>query len=889
MACHASLCFSLVLGTAAATNADNGKHKVAGGTTVASYRLPDCAHPVSYEMEFSPNPQQGSFSGKALIKIDVTKSCRRLLLNAKDLKIQKSSITGGAIKRLTSAVVYDNKQERAILEFAGEIPPGQYNLSLAFTGVLNDTLNGFYRSKYVDHSGKSHYLAVTQMEPTSARRMFPCFDEPDQKASFKITAVIDPSETAISNAPVEKEYVDSARRKKIVRFEPTPRMSTYLVALLIGEFKPNEATLVEGVPIRVWAVDHDPSLGNYARDTAAKILPYLNAYFRIPYPWKKLDLVAIPDFEAGAMENPGAITFREKLLIVDESGASLDTKQSLASVVAHEMAHMWFGDLVTMKWWDDLWLNEAFATWMSVKAVDNVRPEWKFLSQFGSERQWAMVTDSLHSSRAIHAGVKDPNEALQMFDEITYSKGASILRMLEVFLSESVFQDGIHNYLKKHEYGNASTNGLWQALSAASGQPVSKIMDCWTNQAGYPLVSLTESASPDKLEVKQEKFFLNGTQGKELWQVPLRFRSSGAPGVDKNKAESTKLLSERNGSLELKDGPELLTANAGGCGFYRVSYPPKILQSIATKVESDLTAGERVSLLSDQYALAVSGRIGVGEYLKILSAFRTDDDAVVWETLLSQLAKLDMFVEPAQKAQYQAFVRFLLSDIHKALGWEAGKDDSAMTRMIRGQVIGMLGTIGQDKQVISMARLHFLKYVHKPASVNPDLLDAITSIVAYNGNAKDFEAIRVLWKKAGNPEVEKRNLFALSGFREPILIKRCLDMSLASEVRSQDQPHLLRSLLHNHEARYLAWEFMTKNWARINKQYPQQMISGLGGAPDAFSTEDKYKEIKSFFATHKVYAGESDVARMLERLQINVRFAKQSSAALNAWLKTWKP
>ncbi|MBY0358838.1 MAG: M1 family metallopeptidase [Candidatus Obscuribacterales bacterium] len=853
--------------------------KVAGRAPVVSYRLPIYVRPVHYEMAFEPDVQKATFHGKSLVDLEITKPCRKITLNVKDLRITKASIAGGDIAGLPAVVTYERKQERAVLDLEDTIPAGRYKLNLTFEGNLNDKLVGFYRSKYSDHSGKTHYLAVTQMEPTDARRMFPCFDEPDLKATFKITATIDPGQKAISNSPVEKEYVDAAHKKRIVRFAETPKMSTYLVALLIGEFKANEPVVSDGVEIKVWSVERDPKLGNYGRNMAAKILPYLNSYFGIKYPWKKLDLIAIPDFEAGAMENPAAITFRETLLLADEEQISLDARQTLVSVIAHEMAHMWFGDLVTMKWWDDLWLNEAFATWMSVKAVAHVMPEWDFLSQFGSERQGAMRTDALHSSRSIHAPVTNPSDALQMFDEITYSKGASILRMLEMFIGEDTFQKGIHNYLKDHEYGNARTNELWKALSAVSGQPIEAMMDGWANQPGYPLVALS-AAGENKFNVSQERFLLDGTTSNESWRVPLRVRMAGDQ-------EIVKLLDQKQSQIDL-DGEKILTANSGGYGYYRVAYPEPVLRSIAPQVETKLNGAERLGLLSDQYALAVAGKIKVQDYLNLLSAFKKDSDVVVWETLLRQLSFLDRFVSKAERPQFEAFVRFLLADIHNKLGWEASADERPMLKIIRGQVIGTLGTVGQDKKIIAEARKKFAQYVKKANSVNPDLVDAITSIVAYNGSVADFETIKTLWKKAGNPEVEKRNLFALSVFREPALIERCLNMTLDKEVRTQDQPHLLRSLLHNEEAKFRAWEFMQKNWLTINKLYSTQMVAGLSAGPDTFISEEKYKEIKAFFATHKVEAGESDIARMLERLQINVRFAKGAALDLNKWLKDWK-
>lgn len=866
------------------------------GSAVSAYRLSDLVIPVKYELDFTPDAEQGKFTGVEDIELQVKKSTASIILNAHDLTISTANLIADGQKPVPLQVKLDKTLERVSLIAAKPIAAGNYHVHCNFTGVLNDQLAGFYRSTFKDKEGKTHYLSVTQMEPTDARRMFPGFDEPAFKAKFKIKARIPADQAAISNAPVAKETVDKASGKKIVEFEETPPMSTYLVALLIGEFRATELIESDGTPIRVWSVLHDPALGNYARDNAGKILHYLNSYFGIPYPWKKLDFIAIPDFEAGAMENPGAITFREKYLLADEKTAALATKQTIVDISAHEMAHLWFGDLVTMKWWDDIWLNEAFATWMATRTVDHIHPEWNRMAEFFSDRLRALYTDSLHATRSIQSPVIKPDDAMQMFDEITYVKGSSVLRMLEYFLGEDKFQQGVSAYLKQHSFNNATTDDLWSALGKSSGQAVKQIMDTWCKQQGYPLVSV-QSASGGQLKLSQLRFFLDGLSGgghampgKELWQIPLGVRDLSAKlEPDANGRAEVKpdysLVKERSASLKAPSAAsEGLFANAGGWGFYRSEYAAALSGKISTKLSS-LNAAERLCFLSDHAALATASKIPVTQYLTVLKAYRGETDAAVWNCMVDCFQHLDRFVAPSERNDFAKFVRHVLKEEYERLGWDSKADESAPTRLVRAQIISTLGTLGADPDVIARARKIFAEYVKDPNSANPDLLDAITNVVAYNGGKSDFDTIKSLWKKAANPEIEHRNLFALAGFRDKSMLEQGLALTLSNEVRSQDAPKMLAGFFDTTDAKQAAWQFMKSHWPQIKRRYAAHMLPRLSEAPQSLVTQKEYLEVNSFFASNKVKGGESDVSRMLEKLQINVLFGQRSGKALNSWLK----
>lgn len=852
---------------------------------VSAARLPDVAHPKKYTLVFEPDLVHQTFKGQETIRLQVDKATNSVVLNATELKLDSATITGGDVKQPETAVgTLATAKEQLTLTFPVVLKPGMYNLNVKFTGILNDKLRGFYRSVYCDSKGQKIAIATTQMEPTDARRMFPCFDEPAYKASYQITAIVDKSQKAISNAPVLSEKPVQNGAKKAVSFAETPPMSTYLVALMIGNFESTPAKVVDGIPIRVWSVPGKTKMGTYALDVAARLMTYYNKYFGIKYPSQKLDLIAIPDFEAGAMENLGAITFRETALLVDDKTASTETKQHVAGIVAHEMAHMWFGDLVTMKWWDDLWLNEAFATWMASKAVDTLFPQWHEWDQFGLTRAAALSSDSLRSTRAIHFEVKDPNQANEMFDEITYSKGASVLRMLEKFVSEPVFQHGVHNYLTEHSYGNATTKQLWQAIGEVSNKPIPEIMHGWVYQPGYPLISAQYTDEGKKLVLEQGRFYLDPPKQppkyKNIWDVPIGLRDLDAT------TSSVKLLDKPEAKFDLDQAAASLIANAGGDGFYRVKYPAETLNAIRPQIQQKMSVPERLGLLSDQFALTIAGKIPITDYLDLTKSYKDEQDASVMSAMIGEFGNIRKILSPDLYSQFSVFIRDRLLPSKARLGWEAKKDEPDLVRMLRGDVLSTLGTSGQDEKTIAEARERFAQYLKSADSIDPNLVHAIIAIVAYNGDKKDYEEIKHLWKTAKTPEAEHRALNALAYFRRPELIKETLAMTLSNAVRTQDAPHLISIELNNDVGKEMAWDFTKTNWEKLKARFPMNMLPHLVGSASSFSTTDKEADLKAFFKTHPVPAGQRTVAKLLERVSINVNFRKNTESALKDWLST---
>ncbi|TKB94605.1 MAG: hypothetical protein E8D41_03380 [Nitrospira sp.] len=478
--------------------------------TLGPYRLPRHVVPIRYDLRLEPDLPGATFSGQETITLTIHQSTTAIVLNAIELDIVSAQIEGDSGSIVQAMIALDASLERCTFTFSRPLMPGTWKLALTFRGTLNDKLRGFYRSTYKDERGTTHSLAATQFEATDARRAFPCWDEPDFKAVFATTLVIDPMLTAVSNSSVVTETL--AAGKKVVRFADTIKMSTYLVAFIVGRIEPTEPVMIGQTPLRLWAVPGKKHLTKFGQDIAAASLSFFESYYGIPYPGDKLDLLAIPDFASGAMENLGAITYRETALLVDRQGATHSDLARVADVVAHENAHMWFGDLVTMTWWNGLWLNEAFATFMEMLAVDAWKPEWKRWDSFGVERAAAFVVDGLHSTRPIEYPVQAPKDADAMFDVLTYQKGASVLRMLEQHIGSTLFRDGVRDYLHAHAYGNADTSDLWVSLGKVAKQPVPELMDGWIFQPGFPLVTANVSAASE-LTITQQRFnYLNEAQ-----------------------------------------------------------------------------------------------------------------------------------------------------------------------------------------------------------------------------------------------------------------------------------------------------------------------------------------------------------------------------------------
>jgi puromycin-sensitive aminopeptidase len=840
------------------------------------YRLPTSVVPTRYDLRLEPDLESATFAGTVAITVTVKEPVTEMVLNAAELAISSVAAERADGAVVQGSVAMEPEAERVRLLFPSPVDPGEWRVRLAFTGVLNDRLHGFYRSTYKDDAGVSHTIAATQFESTDARRGFPCWDEPAFKAVFGISLVVPGALAAISNAAVVSESPAGAG-KKVVTFADTIRMSTYLVAFVVGELAATDPVLVGKTPLRVWCVPAKTSLASFAAAIGAFSLEFFERYYGLPYPGDKLDLLAIPDFAAGAMENLGAITFRETALLVDEATSSHAERERVADVVAHEVAHMWFGDLVTMAWWNGIWLNEAFATFMELLAVDAWKPEWKRWVTFGASRAAAMGVDGLEATRPIEFEVRAPRDCEAMFDLLTYEKGASVLRMLEQHLGADVFRDGVRLYLDRHRFANAETTDLWQALGDAARQPIPEVMDAWIFRPGYPLVTVEPEGQG--LRLSQRRFTYLAGAGEGQWRIPVRLRASVKKGI----VEKHLLLDGAGMTVALPAPADWVVVNAGGHGFYRVKYAPPLLKKLLGVLER-IEPIDRFNLVSDGFALAQSGAMSAPEYLDLTARFTTETDRNVWTVLAGSFAYVGRVIAPENRPGLAALVRHRVAPAFERLGWEPDPDESELDRQLRGELLRLLGTLGDDPATQERARGLYARHQDGGGAVDPNVLPALISIVAWTGGEAQYAAFLERFKHARTPQDEQRYLYALAGFRQPELLSRTLELALGQEVRSQDAPFLVRALLASVYGRGLAWEFVKQHWEAMARQYPGSAYRRMWeGVTTLISTEWE-RDVHAFVKAHGIELGGKTLAQYLEQLRVAVSFQEREREALATYL-----
>ena len=840
------------------------------------YRLPTTVVPTRYEIRLQPDLEAATFLGEETIAVTVQESVTEIVLNAAELRIQSVAIESGAGEVLQGSVALEEDAERARLMFPAPIAPGEWRVRLAFTGILNDRLHGFYRSTYKDAAGASHSIAATQFESTDARRGFPCWDEPAFKAVFGVTLVVPEGLAAVSNTAVASE-APASPGKKAVTFADTIRMSTYLLAFVVGELEATEPVMIGKTPLRVWCVPGKAPLARFGLACGAFSLEFFERYYGLPYPGDKLDLLAIPDFAAGAMENLGAVTFRETALLVDEAAASHTELERVADVVAHEVAHMWFGDLVTMAWWNGIWLNEAFATFMELLAVDAWKPEWKRWVTFGVSRAAAMGVDGLQHTRPIEFEVRAPRDCEAMFDLLTYEKGASVLRMLEQHLGPDLFRDGVRLYLDRHRFGNAETTDLWKALGEASRQPIPEVMDGWIFRPGYPLVTV----EPDgvALRLSQRRFTYLETAADGQWRIPIVLRAS----VKRGAVEKHLLLEEQELAVPLPAPADWVVVNAGGHGFYRVQYAPLLLKKLLGAL-GRLAPIDRFNLVSDCFALAQSGAMSAAEYLDLTARFAAETDRNVWTVLTGSFAWVNRVVTPEFRPGLEALVRHRVAPAVERLGWEPAPDESELERQLRGDLLRTLGTLGNDAAVQQRARELYTRHQRDDLTIDPNVLPALIAVVAWSGAEDDYARFLERFNNARTPQEEQRYLYALAGFRQPELLRQTLERTINGEVRSQDAPFLMRALLSNVYARGLAWDFVKEHWEAMARQYPASAYRRMWEGITALVSADWERDVRAFFSSRGIVLGGKTLEQYLEQLRVAVNFQEREGAGLAAYL-----
>ncbi len=874
------------------------------------YRLPRSAVPSHYELSIEPDLDGATFAGAESVTLDVLEPVDELVLNALDLSIDEAWLEGPGGARLDATATFEPGTERVRLALAGTAAPGAWTLRARFRGVLNDKLVGFYRSTFTDDAGVEHVIATTQMEATHARQAFPCWDEPALKATFAVTLVVPGHLTALSNgaAGAEETMADGRRR---VRFATTIPMSTYLVAFVVGPLgvtDPVVAGDAAGTPLRVAYPPGRGALSAFALESGAFALAFFGDYYDIAYPGGKLDLVAIPDFAFGAMENLGCVTFREVALLVDPARATQPDLQRVADVIHHEIAHMWFGDLVTMRWWNGIWLNEAFATFMEMKCTDAFRPQWQRWVDFGISRTAAFDVDALASTRPIEFEVISPQDAEGMFDVLTYEKGAAVLRMLEQYLGEDAFRDGVRRYLADHAYANTETTDLWDAIEAATQAPVRRIMDSWIFQGGYPVIEVDLDAGPmvagegtgDRggagigatLRLRQQRFRYAGGDGDgqdgarvaaggEAWVVPVVLRygrgGAGAGGEGTAEVREHKVLVEAPAlDVALEFEPDWVLVNVGASGFYRVRYAPALLGALGRLGPGGLDPLERYQLVDDAYASVVAGVGTAAGFMDLARSFGEETDLSVWQRLAGAMGALDRILDDGARPRYQAVVRALVAPALERLGHAPTDDEPERRRQLRGTLLELLGTVGDDDEAQRRARDLHDAYVADPDSVDPALAAAAIGVVASRGGAEEFDLFWARHRAAGDPQTAIRYLHALARFEDPALVERMLALSVDG-MRTQDAPYVLGRALANRHASERVWRFIRDDWAALNERFPSnsivRMLGGLASLTDAALAGD----VRAFFADHDVPQGAKTLAQHLERMQVNVALRRREA------------
>jgi puromycin-sensitive aminopeptidase len=800
-----------------------------------------------------------------------------LVLNSIELEIHTCEVNGQA-----ATFRLEDSTERLFVTTETELPVGPHQLRISFTGVLNDRLRGFYRSTYRDAEGTEQVIATTQMQSTDCRRAFPCWDEPDFKASFGVTLEVEPGLLAVSNSPeISNETVTTqdGRTLRAVTFADTMIMSTYLVAFVVGPLEATDPVDVDGIPLRIVHVPGKGHLTGFGAEVGAFCLRWFQDYYKIAYPGQKVDLLALPDFAAGAMENLGCITFRENLLLVDPATATQNERQLVADVVAHELAHMWFGDLVTMDWWNGIWLNEAFATFMELAACDAFRPDWGRWTTFGLERSVAFEVDALSSTRSVEYEVHSPADCEGMFDVLTYQKGGALLRMLEQHLGVEEFRTGVNHYLNLHSYANTETADLWDALEATSGAPVRQMMDSWIWQPGFPLIHARQEGAV--LHLAQTRFGYSEEVRADptRWVVPIALRN----GDDLMSV----VLTTDSTTVELPNPDQPVIINSGGHGFYRVAYAEELRTRLRGSVLAGLSTLERYNLVDDAWNSLLAGDLSAQELLEFIEGFAEESDPAVWQAILIALRGLGRLIEPTDPSltilrnRIGALVGPRLIELGDPV---AGEDD--LRGKLRGLLLGALGTLAADPPTIARCREIFsaADTSAENAPADPELLAAATSVVATHGQIDDYEKMLASFESARTPQEQLRHLYALSEFSQADLIQRTCELAMSPKVKTQNAPFLIRMCIANRHHGALAWEFLADHWDEAVAKFPSNTIVRMVDSVKTLTGPEQVAQVNRFFAEHPIPQAALTLRQILERQEVNAALLSREASRFPAAL-----
>ncbi|KAJ8480322.1 hypothetical protein OPV22_024049 [Ensete ventricosum] len=848
-------------------------------------RLPGFAIPRRYDLFLRPDLSSCRFAGSVQIVVDVVDDTRFLILNAADLAIDGGSVwfrnPSSSKEVRPSEVVLVEADEILVLRFDEFLPRGSGVLGIGFQGTLNDKMKGFYRSVY-EHNGEKKNMAVTQFEPADARRCFPCWDEPAFKATFKMTLEVPSDTMALSNMPVMEEKLDGL--VKTLSFQESPIMSTYLVALVIGLFDYVEASTSDGIKVRVYCQVGKSSQGKFALDVAVKTLDLYKKYFAVPYSLPKLDMVAIPDFAAGAMENYGLVTYRETALLFDDRHSAASNRQRVAVVVAHELAHQWFGNLVTMEWWTHLWLNEGFATWVSYLATDSLFPEWKVWTQFLDETTMGLRLDALAESHPIEVDINHASEIDEIFDAISYKKGASVIRMLQSYLGAECFQRSLASYIKKFACSNAKTEDLWAVLEEESGEPVKMLMNSWTKQKGYPVVSA--KVNNGNLQLEQTQFLSSGCEGNGQWIVPITLccgsYASQKKFLLKTKSEKLDVPELFNPENQKISGSVWIKFNVDQAGFYRVKYDDELAAGLRHAIEANqLSPTDRFGVLDDSFALCLACKQTLSSLLSLMASFSQEDEY----TVLSQMIAISYKIistaadaTPELLADIKQFLINLLWHSTEKVGWDPKSNEGHLDAMLRGELLTSLAELGHDITIKEAVRRFYAFLDDRNTSLlPPDIRKAAYVAVLQTVNSSNklgYESLLRVYRETDLSQEKGRILSALASGSDPAVVLDALNFLLSSEVRNQDAVYGLAGI--SKEGRDVAWVWLKENWDHISKTWGSGFLITrfISSIVSPFNSDEKANEIEEFFASRTKPSIARTVKQSIERVRNNAKWVK---------------
>lgn len=820
-------------------------------------RLHDFVHPKHYTLSIEPNKEMNSYKGSVQIKANITKPTKDIILHSKNSKIKTTTICVGT-QCLLPKLTEDKDSEIIRLEVLKEIS-GDIEIHIEFEGVITEDLAGIYKSTY-EHKGKKEHLITTQCEAPYARRIFPCFDEPDKKATFDLTVKIEKNLKAISNTLPKSERIEE--NKKVIEFKTSPKMSSYLFYLGIGDFEFREGSHKK-IKIRIVTTPGKKST-DFALEHTKRYLQYFENYSEIPYPLEKLDMIAIPDFSAGAMENWGAITFREILLIVDKSKTSIAIQKRAAEVIAHELWHQWSGNLVTMKWWDDLWLNESFANYMAYKAVDDYKPEWKIWEDYlSNELAAGLFKDSLKTTHPIEVKVNSPEEISEIFDEISYNKGGSVLRMLEEHMSKEDFRKGVSNYLKQYAYSNAKASDLWSCLDKINtDKKVKEMMAYWISEKGYPLINIEETK--EGIKVSQKRCNDNTNQ---IWPTPITLLTDNST----NKI----LLSKKEDSFKIKG--EYIKANHDHFGFYRIKYSDKLLKDLILAIKNKkINDSDRWGIHNDLWALCNINQESVKNYISFIENYLDENNYTILAEIFSSVRKLDRlyYYEDWWQKSKNKLTNMLLPIYKKnlsRLGWDKKRKEDSEDTLMRGLSISFCGFAG-DKETIKESNERFLKN-----NLNLDIAGSIYSILAQQGDEKIYLEMVKRFESIEEAEPKLKLLGGIYQFRNEEILRKALDFALTDKVRTQNLRNVFSTALINPISQKIFLKWTKDNWDKIKKHQDTHYIfqDFLDTLIISQINEVGKKEVKDFINNNKI-GFELTKANGFEILDLNIKFIEKN-------------